>query len=244
LEVYNSLDLTKLNLLVSRIREHVDTWKLINISFEETPPDAAFATRKIEAFFGAVDGAIFVTNSREFVVLVELGKAPNLALIRAGMTSQFPGYKCTVSASDVTRNGLTTLHVQLSGGPAREAPVMAGAGEKHFLVVDDDLFIRRTLKHILLGFGQVTDFADSNGVLESYKKEKYDLVFLDLHLPGDSGIDTLKAIMQHDKNANVVIISADSTAENVMNAHAQGSKGFLGKPFNKEKVGALIKKLT
>ena len=104
------------------------------------------------------------------------------------------------------------------------------------LIADDDLLIRSMLKKSLGSYGDVTVLEDGTEVVDVYLKILPDILFLDIHLPGQSGFDILDEILMFDQDAYVVMLSSDSDKDNVLNTRKMGAKGFLAKPFTKEKL--------
>jgi two-component system chemotaxis response regulator CheY len=109
------------------------------------------------------------------------------------------------------------------------------AKENVVLVAEDDPYMRNLVK---LALGDVTVIEAENGdrALELYEKHKPNVVMLDIHMPGKNGKDVLKEILEIDANAYVVMMSADSVADNVLSTHHAGAKGFVRKPFKKEVI--------
>ncbi|MBU6474372.1 MAG: response regulator [Alphaproteobacteria bacterium] len=241
------MNLTKFDFLVNKIRKEVEIWCVINVMFDAAAkPDAAFALQQLHTCFGAIDGAIFQMKNDEFVILVRLGREPDLDVVKTDVARKFPDHKCSVEINDLTKNGLQAINIRMRAAHAARGASTAGKDPavKKFFVVDDDLFIRKTMNRLLSAEGLVVEFADSAEIVENYKKGRPDIVFVDLHLPDSSGIDVMNRLLAEDARANIVIISADSTADNVLQAQAKGSKGFLGKPLCKEKVHQIVKSLT
>ncbi len=108
--------------------------------------------------------------------------------------------------------------------------------ENIVLLADDDLFMRLMVKKGLGDEFQIIELADGADVVARYQEQKPDIVFLDIHLPKKNGLDVLKEIMEFDQNAYVVMLSADSTHEKVHNCRQLGAKGFITKPFTKDKL--------
>jgi two-component system chemotaxis response regulator CheY len=110
------------------------------------------------------------------------------------------------------------------------------------LVIEDDPFSRR-----MIGLALTPDyeaaFADSGiaGIRE-YLALAPDMVFLDINLPDVSGMEILQKITKFDPDAHVVMLSGNGNAENVMQAIQAGAKGFVGKPFARDKLHQAIKK--
>jgi len=80
----------------------------------------------------------------------------------------------------------------------------------------------------------------AEGVLEKIKDETYNIMFLDLNLPGMSGIELLKKIRQVNNKIPVIIFSAFGTKETLKEAYALGISGFFGKERGFEEAARLI----
>ncbi len=119
------------------------------------------------------------------------------------------------------------------------------------LIVDDSAVIRKVLKTILNNSNILTDEA-ANATIASDKisKNKYDLVTLDLHMPGESGPEWLQRVRKEGLTTPVIIVTdaAASEVEEVMNVLTDGAQDYLIKStLNKnplelvEKIKGLIK---
>jgi DNA-binding NtrC family response regulator len=103
---------------------------------------------------------------------------------------------------------------------------------KCVLIVDDEPGVRESLKMILKPILRVYTAIDGREALQSIQKEKIDLVALDLKMPGLSGIDVLREIKKGDPDIEVIVITAHSTPQNVLEASRNGAGDFITKPFN------------
>jgi two-component system response regulator (stage 0 sporulation protein F) len=111
---------------------------------------------------------------------------------------------------------------------AKQATVVEGT----VLVVDDDPEIREILSEVITrkGFKVVT--AESGELaLEEMGKQNFDLIFLDLVLPGMSGVDALAAIKERDKRAVVVIVTGYGDDPIALDAMSLGPLFLIRKPF-------------
>ena len=80
---------------------------------------------------------------------------------------------------------------------------------KRILVIDDDEAIRKVFLLALEGTGYLVDTASSgSGGVESLKQQPYDLIYLDLKMPGMDGVETLRRLKCIDDQAIVYIITA------------------------------------
>ena len=116
---------------------------------------------------------------------------------------------------------------------------------KRILVVDDAMIMRLVLKNILSGAGYEICGEASNGqeALDNYKKLKPDLVTLDITMPIHDGLWACHEIMQYDKDANIIMITAMGQQAMVLEAISYGAKDFLVKPFKADKVLATVQKI-
>jgi two-component system nitrogen regulation response regulator NtrX len=107
----------------------------------------------------------------------------------------------------------------------------------HILIVDDEPRIRHSLKSLLTEEGYETnDEATGELALEALKRTAYDLIFLDLKLPGMNGIDVLKNIRKQAPGSAVIMMSGQSDLETAVEATKLGAHTFLEKPLNAERV--------
>ncbi len=106
-------------------------------------------------------------------------------------------------------------------------------GEKPFnvLVVDDEEEIGTLLRRLLGGSQQVTVVRDGHEALEKAQEKQFDLVFLDIRLPGMGGVETLEKLKQILPDAVVVMMSGYSVEEEIRRALEMGAQEFISKPF-------------
>lgn len=113
------------------------------------------------------------------------------------------------------------------------------------LVVDDVEAIRTFLRMLLvkLGFRCVDTASSSQQVMDKLRKKNYDLVFLDINLPGANGLSVLRWISSKYPDTEVVMCTGNSTSQNVQEAMGYGAKGFLTKPIVIHSFMNLLQKL-
>jgi len=113
------------------------------------------------------------------------------------------------------------------------------------MIVDDAAFMRLMIKDILEKNGYTVVAEANNGIkaVELYKKEKPDIVTMDITMPGMDGIEALKAIIDIDPAAKVIMCSAMGQQAMVEDALNAGAKGFVIKPFHPDMVLESIEKL-
>lgn len=112
------------------------------------------------------------------------------------------------------------------------------------LIADDSSYMRETLRDILQGAGHeiVAEAANGPNAVEIYKALLPDIVMLDMTMPGESGLDTLRSIIRINNNAVVIILTAIGKPEKVLEALNAGAKGYVTKPFDESSVLNAISK--
>jgi len=148
-----------------------------------------------------------------------------------------------MSEATVTVNSEATVSVnEEATEPRLVGPDARVVGPARILIVDDELAIRESLDTLLgmEGF-EVTLAADGPAGLEQLAASEFDLLLLDLALPGESGIDLLPRILEMQPNLPVIMITAYGTVSNVVDAIRAGAENFVQKPWDNEKLLADIR---
>ena len=108
------------------------------------------------------------------------------------------------------------------------------------LVVDDSMFVTKQIGQILTseGFEVVATAGDGEQGVEKYKElfPNIDLVTMDITMPKMDGVTALEKIMEFDKNARVVMISALGKQDLVKQSLLLGAKNYIVKPLDRAKV--------
>ncbi|HWE87639.1 MAG TPA: sigma-54 dependent transcriptional regulator [Terracidiphilus sp.] len=121
-------------------------------------------------------------------------------------------------------------------------PTMTSANTASVLVIDDEAGIRDSLEVLLTLEGyQVKMAADGEQGLRILELENFDLVLLDLALPGRSGLELLPMIKERQPELPVIMITAYGTVDNVVEAIRAGAENFVQKPWDNEKLLADIR---
>lgn len=110
------------------------------------------------------------------------------------------------------------------------------------LIIDDETAIRESLELLLdlEGF-DVASAGDGAAGLQALEESVFDLVLLDLALPGQNGLEVLQTIRARHANLPVVMITAYGTVQNVVEAMQHGANNFVQKPWDNEKLLADIR---
>lgn len=109
------------------------------------------------------------------------------------------------------------------------------------LVVDDEDSIRRLLQDVLTHFGhQVVTCEDGGDAIEIAADRNFDLVFLDIRMPGMSGVEVLKKLREVCPDSIYVMITGYARDDIVEECLRSGASDCLGKPFSLAQVKKLL----
>ncbi len=128
---------------------------------------------------------------------------------------------------------------------ASEAVSLDGLDSLRILVVDDEPTICETLQLYFQHLGvQNTDAAhDGKSALEYLSTQSYDYVFLDIMLPGITGLEVLKTLQQWQKLINVIIMTGYPSMEIAIDAMHSGASDFLIKPFGFQDIKLTLSRI-
>ena len=114
---------------------------------------------------------------------------------------------------------------------------------KKILVCDDSVLARKQLMDAVNEIATGATFLEGKNGAEAvalYKKEKPDLVFMDIVMPEKDGTEALSDITSFDKDAVIIIVSSVGTQEQLKKAIQLGAKDFIQKPFEKNQIREII----
>ncbi|MFH1292650.1 MAG: response regulator, partial [Pseudomonadota bacterium] len=111
------------------------------------------------------------------------------------------------------------------------------------LVIDDEKIIRERMAK-LLELDDYETFSAESGPkgLEIFKKEKPDIVLLDIKMPGMDGIEVLKKIKEESKETQVIIMTGHGGVETAIEALKEGAFGYIQKPVSYDELEIDIKR--
>jgi len=114
---------------------------------------------------------------------------------------------------------------------------------KRILVADDEESIRWVLSKALSKQGYQVDLAvNGQEALEMSRQRSYDLAVLDIKMPGLSGLDLLSRFQEECRETLVVIMTAESSMKNAVEAMKRGAYDYITKPFDLDALDAIIVK--
>ena len=115
----------------------------------------------------------------------------------------------------------------------------------HLLVVEDERDLCQTIVRSLRRLAYSVDFCyDGEQALELLGVERYDLVLLDLNLPGRDGMTVLRTLRRTDRQTPVLILSARGEVQDKVAGLDAGANDYLAKPFHLAELEARIRSLT
>lgn len=113
------------------------------------------------------------------------------------------------------------------------------------LIVEDEKELCDTLAKSLYGAGYEVDACyDGYEALDYTLSEKYDLIVLDLNLPGMDGMEVLRELRQRDEETKVLILSARSQIADKVDGLDAGANDYMEKPFHLQELEARVRSLT
>jgi len=115
------------------------------------------------------------------------------------------------------------------------------------LIADDHAIVRQGLKQILADIPDqaiIDEAANGNEVLSKVRKNTYDVLILDISMPGLSGLDVLKQLKIERPDLNVLMLSMHPEEQYAIRALKAGAAGYLTKESAPEELVAAIKKVS
>jgi CheY-like chemotaxis protein/DNA-binding transcriptional ArsR family regulator len=116
--------------------------------------------------------------------------------------------------------------------------------QARILVVDDDQELRTNIAEVLSGAGFETKLAASGeDALARMVEGEFDLVLLDLLMPGMGGMAALEQLKQRFSQSRVVVMTAFATVENAVEAMRKGADDYVTKPFRINDLLATVRRI-
>ena len=122
------------------------------------------------------------------------------------------------------------------------------SGQNRILVVDDDEVVRRSYRRSLQGLSRNVEAArDGEEALQTMEKNPFDVVLLDIRMPGMDGMSVLRTIKQKWPESEVVIITGYPSIDSAKEAVQLGAYDYVAKPVGPQDVinvtdGAMTRK--
>lgn len=112
------------------------------------------------------------------------------------------------------------------------------------IICDDSILARKQLIDSIKQADESVEIVEAkNGqeCVDLYDSGNHDLVFIDIVMPVLDGVSAVKAIMEKDPGAKVIIVSSVGTQKELREAITAGARDFIQKPFSKEQIKEVIK---
>jgi len=113
---------------------------------------------------------------------------------------------------------------------------------RSILIVDDEPIQRESLMQMILLYGYQVETAESGeeaiSMLQNYT---FDLLLLDLNMPGMSGFDVIDYIVEHNVPSKVIVVSGDASFDSAKEALKKGAHDFVKKPYAPDELLNTIK---
>jgi DNA-binding response OmpR family regulator len=130
------------------------------------------------------------------------------------------------------------------GTPSAPAQADAGpglVGKAKVLVVDDEATVRKVLARYLSEHGYaVLTAEDGAAALDIIKKETSDIVLLDMHMPGKSGLETLRELHTINPKITVIMVTGDDNIELALECVRAGAADYIRKPLQLENLETIV----
>jgi two-component system chemotaxis response regulator CheY len=116
---------------------------------------------------------------------------------------------------------------------------------KKLLAVDDSRVALLTIKRLLSEseFDLVGEARTGQAAVQQYRDHTPDLVLLDIVMPDMDGVQVLQALINADAQAKIIMASSLGTKEKVMECIEKGAKSFLMKPYEKDDLLTVLRKV-
>ncbi|EMF0149808.1 response regulator transcription factor [Enterococcus hirae] len=113
----------------------------------------------------------------------------------------------------------------------------------NLLIVEDEATLSDNIKEILSDLGEITQIYDGEEGLFEAETGVYDLILLDLMLPGKNGYEILAELQKKNIQTPVLILTAKDGLEDKINGFQKGADDYLTKPFYREELIMRVKAL-
>ncbi len=196
--------------------------------------------------FDGMDGKAFFINEYIYVICRGLSKmllndlGQQICDMRFNGQALFTGYTlyefskdAQAFIMDLHAKKVHEDHTYLLMNPLHEG---SKGQQARVLLIEDDPVARWMVKNALKDKCALSTINCANKVFLQYRNLNPDIVFLDIGLPDKDGRDVLDWIMHNDPGANVIMFSGNGNLETITSALEHGAKGFISKPFVKEKL--------
>lgn len=115
---------------------------------------------------------------------------------------------------------------------------------RKILIADDDRGVREILKYVLSDNFSVHDVSCGEDAVKELTTGTYEILFLDLSMPGMDGLDVLNSVKENNIEIDAVIISASNDLEKAVQAMKLGAYDYIAKPIDVEKIKLIARNIS
>ncbi len=138
---------------------------------------------------------------------------------------------------DEVKANVARLDAEMAGRAAARRKTAVEADGLNVLVIDDEVAVNNNIRKILNKKGYRIDQATSKAeALEMIDRRNYQLVLLDLKMPGVNGLELLEAIRNVQPRARVIIITGYASIETAVDTARMGAVDYVPKPFTPDEI--------
>ncbi len=229
-----------------QIKPNLPEWQFVEIRLVQgsgDEPTGVEAAGMVQELFQHKEGKIYICNNFEILMLIRWGANTSVQEVPRQIEQRMPPGTCEVFVHEASIEGIMKVEmiIRQTGKKKSDIPefaqIRADRKENVVLVADDDMYMRMLVKKGLSGLAdQAHEVVNGSEVMDAYKRYIPNILFLDIHMPGRNGQEVLADILAVDPAAYVIMLSSDSSVENVEFTVKKGAKGFLAKPFSKDRL--------
>lgn len=110
------------------------------------------------------------------------------------------------------------------------------------LIIDDEAIVRESLRDLLIDSYDIELAESGEEALELIKKKNFNVLIIDVRLPGKNGLQILKEVKEIKPHIKAIIITAFPSPENAAIAKQLGAIDYLIKPLSPDQLELLIKR--
>ena len=117
----------------------------------------------------------------------------------------------------------------------------------NILIVDDHLIVREGIKRIINDTSDIKIVAEASSgqeAMDLISENKYDMILLDISMPGLNGLQTLKLIKKYNKKLSVLMLSMHSEEQYAMRSIKAGASGYMTKEVAAKELVSAIRKIN
>lgn len=235
--------------LAPSIKNNMMEWQIVHMKMQKDSPlsQEDIINRLITAY-KTYDGIIFASSDTQIIMIIRLGIVENYVVVKKEIEKNIPGHVCRIMLRKMSTMGMKQIQIDLmqkntSIDLIDDLYTRRVERKKNVIMIaDDDAFVRKSMCSLLAACGEIQDVDTGEKVTKAYLKHNPDFLLLDIHMPGKTGLEIIEEIMEFDADAFIIVLSADSSSDNVLNALNNGASGFLTKPPSQEKIQDYLNK--